>query len=242
MARVSVWRTSPSVVRLNVPPGDGDEARRREAAGEPQGSTVLVVAGPTKVTGSSNESEDPSFWVIAASYGAIVLLGIYALSQNANLKEPLVLATGASAFALFYLAAQTVERLLEPLTNWILPKKKEEKDADEAKAMAANAVDEEATTAADDAAKKAALLQRKTRERAILFWGITSVAGILMSLWLGVYFLAALLAPTEAGSDPAVPRWADAVLTGVVIGGGSKGLHDLITRVQKPAETGSEED
>lgn len=233
MARVSVWRSSPSIAV--IPPA---EVEGRDAAP----NQVVVAIGATKITGSSETSEEPRRRVVAGSYGVVAVFAFVLFLLDAELRDPLVLGAGASAFALFYVAAQAAERLLEPFTPWILAKEPEKKAADTAKANAAKAVaDDEAQTSADVAAAKAADLTRKTRERAILFWAITSVAGILASIWLGLYFLAAILAPAEGGAAP-VPRWADAVVTGVVIGGGSKALHDLITKVQKPAASESEGD
>lgn len=74
---------------------------------------------------------------------------------------------------------------------------------------------------------------RTRTERAILFWAISAVLGIAASAFLGLQFLGAIL---DESSRNRIPDFIDVSLTGLVIGGGSKLLHDLITRVMKPKQ------
>jgi hypothetical protein len=74
----------------------------------------------------------------------------------------------------------------------------------------------------DDAATKA--------DRAWVFFGFTLIIGVVASKWMGLF-----LAEAIGWTTPS--RTLDIVISGLVIAGGSKGLHDLITRVKAPAAT-----
>lgn len=65
-------------------------------------------------------------------------------------------------------------------------------------------------------------------DRVVVVGGLATVLGIALSLALGLYFLRAVQIQTPA-------TWLDVLITGLVIGGGTKPLHDLITRIEKPA-------
>jgi hypothetical protein len=54
--------------------------------------------------------------------------------------------------------------------------------------------------------------------------------GGLASGFLGLYLMRAVGAT-------GTPVWLDIAITGVIVGGGSKGLHDLIKNVEKAKET-----
>ena len=208
----------------------------------PTGERRTVTDGsppPTvTITGASDASESPRWQVLAIAYGLLAAAAVWALTQNSGLGDPLVLAMGANAFALFYLAAQFEERLIEPFSQVLLSTDETEKQADTEKKGAIDAGTlEDAQASANAAATKVSQLNRLKRERAILFWCLASVVGILLSMWLRLYFFAAILDP---GAATSVPRWADVVATGLVIGGGSKGVHDLIERLQKKSDSNSD--
>jgi hypothetical protein len=66
-------------------------------------------------------------------------------------------------------------------------------------------------------------------DRAIVLGGVSVVAAVIASKALGLYFLAAV------GVDNP-HRGVDAFVTGLLIGGGTKALHDLILRIEKGKE------
>jgi hypothetical protein len=63
-------------------------------------------------------------------------------------------------------------------------------------------------------------------DRAIVVGGIALLLGIALRLILGLRFLSAV----EVQSPP---RWLDVFVTGLVIAGGTKPLHDLIGTIEK---------
>ena len=203
-----------------------------------QGVRSSTAPDPAIIAAASTVTETPRRWVLILAYGALAAAALVAFLIGEGLKDPLAVSLGAGAFALFYVAAQAEERLIEPFTQFILPTDATKDAAAEAKGTATTTGDKaEALAKAKEAADGKAELSRRNRERTILFWALASVIGIAASIWLGLYFFAAVLTAEAAAT---VPRWVDVIATGLVIGGGSKALHDLIGKTRKPAESEAE--
>lgn len=138
---------------------------------------------------------------------------------------------GLSAFALFYVFAQVIERFLEPIVSieLITPAVHERRrDAAVSRARAAAEGSAEKLAALDDAATHQAKVDRWKASRALLVFALATVIGTLVAAWLDLSFLTALGVRPEAA-----PRWLHLLVTGLVIGGGTKPLHDLLTRIQQ---------
>lgn len=145
-------------------------------------------------------------------------------------------------FAGIYAGAQAIERFLEPLSHWLLSTEDTESKYGEAVEAADKAVtlwladsSEGNKTAVetamkDMATKKNAIDERKD-DRAAIFWAIASVAGMLAAAQFNL-FLLKLIGVTATYS------W-DVFATGLVLGGGTKPLHELIGKLS--ASSGSSE-
>jgi methyl-accepting chemotaxis protein len=181
---------------------------------------------------------------IALVVAMILLPDDQYVSQKAATMGGAAAAGTLSMFATFYVAAQAIERLLEPFSAALLNK---------------DAVDGDYASKVDDAAKKAedlatlagtssptvaklasatsaveAALQAvaaaknevdiRSQARTAIFWALASAAGIGASASLKLYFLLLV------GISPA-PRWIEVLATGLIIGSGTKPLHDLISTI-----------
>jgi len=74
-------------------------------------------------------------------------------------------------------------------------------------------------------------------DKALLVGAAASLAGVIFSGFIGLYFLHAISGGTFGdGNDDNLARTFDVLLTGLAIGGGTKPLHDLIKRVEKSKE------
>lgn len=62
----------------------------------------------------------------------------------------------------------------------------------------------------------------------ICVWAVATALGMLLSAVTGAYILSAL---GVNGLDD--HRWADVIVTGLAVGGGTKPIHDLITRIDE---------
>lgn len=154
-----------------------------------------------------------------------------------------------SAFAVLFIFAQALERVLEPLTALTtqiddLDKKKAVDERNTAVARLANAekalaearnrgeagTQEAAAskTALQTVAEKQAIVDKKRANLAVALWAVASVAAMLVCGAFGVLLL-------EAISLDA-PEWFDIAVTGLAVGSGTKPLHDLISNIQKAKE------
>jgi hypothetical protein len=182
-------------------------------------------------------------WAIVAVVGVVVAAFVAdAVAPDAAFppQELPTAAEGLTLFALFYVAAQAIERLLEPFSSFLLPNQDKKKDADEALAEAKKAKADAAKSGTDESAKKAetelekaakekAELAALNRHRAILFWGIASVVGIAVSAGMKLYFL-------QRTGIANSSRWWEILATGLIIGAGTKPLHDLIEFISSKKE------
>jgi hypothetical protein len=137
---------------------------------------------------------------------------------------------GLTIFAIFFVGAQALERLLEPLALVLdlgaAEKATAQKEAKVVQKLADNATVTDVTNALANAAQAKAVDEKKTAERTILFWGIATGLAALASGTFGFYFLS-----TVGIAVPAV--WMEILGTALIIGSGTKPLHDLISIIEK---------
>lgn len=178
------------------------------------------------------------------SLAAVVLAGLLvaANTDDTSYSSAATAINGLSIFAAIYAAAQAIERLLEPLASWS-PLKDKAEDAYAAKVGAADravadwAADmsdpnkEAAQTAMRGMAKAKAELDGKTRDRGAIYWALASVVGMVAAAVFHLYLLK--LVGIRTVHD------LDVFATGLVVGAGTKPLHDLITNLQ--SGSGSQE-
>ena len=113
-------------------------------------------------------------------------------------------ASGMTIFAVMYILAQFIERFIDPFSN--------------SKILGSKDIPE---TNEDNKSQNAA--------RAVVVWGLASACGIVLCYFtvglmqiIGIVFIA----PGLWG------HWFDAFVSGVVVGAGTKPLHDLINVMQ----------
>jgi hypothetical protein len=85
-------------------------------------------------------------------------------------------------------------------------------------------------TAAEQALNRAATWQQiidQVASNKATLWAVASGFGMAISGATGLFLLHAI----DKGKW-GVPRWLDVIATGLIIGGGTKPLHDLITNLQ----------
>ena len=145
---------------------------------------------------------------------------------------------GTSAFAIIFVFAAAIERLVEPLGYLA-----ERGSAGEKTGTKAKAIDERnqalaaaltATTRTgeqqklEDAAKWQRLVDRIRNNKSVIVWGMASMLAAIASGAFGVLLLQVL------GFDvhPAV----DVAVTGLAIGSGTKPLHELVKSLQTSKE------
>jgi hypothetical protein len=191
--------------------------------------------GEEKVEASAtNTKAGPEPKVVLICSGLILLsLPIITLATSMPKTLP-TLGAGVSIFALLYIAAQGIERFLEPFSALIDTTSGKEVNRDEKTATFRN---KQTDDAGKEAAKSQAELDQARANRTVGFWAASTILGMMASGLLHIYLLR-IVGVTSA------PEPIEILLTGLVIGGGSKPLHDLISSIEKsknnasdPAET-----
>ncbi|MBM0279905.1 hypothetical protein [Micromonospora tarensis] len=191
-------------------------------------------------TATSGSAAEPGLTVVASSRqagpGAVVAgFGLIAAGAAASW---LIWSSGLSAakiqpedttavFLTLLVFAAAVERILEPFSRW-LPGRAAEA------ALARTVAELDGRADGPTAADREALAVASTRvarakaNRTIVAWGLASGLATVASSAGGFYVLHAV-----AGGDwNGVAVWVDAIVTGVMVGSGTKPLHDLINRAQ----------
>jgi hypothetical protein len=207
-------------------PADGGEAQQQETVGV------------------STASENADGIMVLLSY-ILVGLGLW-IGNMLAAKATVVKFTpldGIGMLALFFVMAQALERLMEPLSEVNIPKIKfgstkntaaAKRDRQIQQAMAEtdlSARQNQANAAADtDAESKKIGANTK-----VVIWGLATFVAMLISGATHVFFL-------DAVGASGVPIWVNVLVTGLVVGSGTKPLHELVKMLEKKNETDSSDE
>jgi hypothetical protein len=198
------------------------------------------------VTGTANPQPIRAMVAVGALVVFAVAAGIAWELWVPKERQPVfVPSSDYSALVGLLLSAAAIERFLEPFSPWLLSKKAEKAtETEKAKDAVTAAEDPEVpvgvvAAAADEAAAAKATVARKESERAVVHWAVASVVSLAAPALLGVFFLRSV----SAGATPP-NRFLDMVFTALIVGAGTKPLHDTISIIQakkKSAEAAAEE-
>lgn len=190
----------------------------------------------------------PSPGLVLFAYALVAVAGFVAVKWAEESDVVIEAAEGFASFAVIYIVAQAVERLVQPFT-YFLGKAGEKKEAEKGLAGAEKdqvraLLEEDPNRAVTAAAKKAEeeeKLEGIQASRALLFWALATAISLLVCGRLGLGLIQSV-AEVTGGDDGGVPDWFrnwDVIITGLAIGAGTKPLHDLISFVQsKKQEAG----
>jgi hypothetical protein len=189
-------------------------------------------AGPTPGGDAAAVRSMPaSTMAVLSGFGmaALGLLGAYAFKATGHAAPAFQIGNQMSTFGALLVFAGAVERVLEPVSHW-LPGRRTKADFEQAVAAMANR--HPAVSLAQVAAAKARM-DRARANRTVIVWGLATGFATVLSAWGGFYLLHMLSANPNWDM---VPGWVDALITGLVVGSGTKPLHDVINRVQQTKE------
>jgi hypothetical protein len=178
--------------------------------------------------------EHPYPWVCGFAVAAFVATMVFNTPK-------IQVAAGFAPFAVVYIAAQAIERFLEPLSEAAGTGAATKKDAKQdvaAKTSALNTVRAEGGDESLLALKQVEVANAKRnlsdadRQRVKYFWAISSIIGLVVSAILGLGLIQSV-ATVNGGEPSDFFRAVDVVITGLAIGAGTKPLHDLIEVIQE---------
>jgi len=255
-----------------------------------------MAQGESRSVGRGNDDEEsggvgapaPLPWVAVVVVYGIVLIALVAMwiahggDHRFNGVE-ITVAEGFVALAVFYICAQAIERLVEPIMTWepwarvasggqsrereqlkrqvsmrsarsgVLAARAAATPSD---GLAGRAVDggsaaDAAADAAGAASESKAELAREEKKRGLIGWGVAALLAIALTWALELRLMDAVAdfsadgaecVSTEGKFTAACARIArvDLVVTALAIAGGTKPLHDLITRLEKAKSNADE--
>jgi hypothetical protein len=208
---------------------------------------------PLPTTGTADKT--PTAPRLVTVLASLVAIGLITWAGNGLLDDPdygkvvtRTVPNGLTIFAVFFVMAQGIERLLEPVSMWLAPSgkpelKEQEEKVEKAKTEAADAQHESLVTGdttaltqkkealqnqLDAAASKADTVEQWRLDRKVIFWAVASGVAVVVSAAMNVYLL------RTVGISSA-PRWMEILATGLIIGAGTKPLHDLVTLISAKA-------
>jgi hypothetical protein len=155
--------------------------------------------------------------------------------------SPIQIKTGYVPFGGLLALTVGLERLLEPLSQVLMPRDSSaaspKRAAARSKSDAQRVAADPATSSTDvqlrtrQAAADQAVADARRTERAIIFWAIASICGLGISGGFGFFLL-------QSVASSHVNTVLDLAVTGLAIGAGTKPVHDLITSIQSKALSG----
>lgn len=152
--------------------------------------------------------------VVLLSYLSIIIGILVAYWRVPEAVQALAPLSDFSKFALFYIMAQAIERLLEPATKFA------DKMKDDIRQQ--NQENDEALIGVE------AEIERIRANTRTILWAAATLLAMLSSGLLNLYLLRTI-------GITAAPPWLDVVVTGLAIGAGTQPLHDLIQKIENKA-------
>jgi hypothetical protein len=164
-----------------------------------------------------------SFAALVVSFGLVAVGAGICFSMP--VRTPLHLDSAAAAYGGVLVFAAAIERLLEPFSHWLPGRHARNRY----EAAVANMLNGHPNWPLDAVARAKAEMNRAIANRAVIAWGLATGLSATIASASGFYLLRSVSA---AGWTPSVPPWVDALITGLVVGSGTKPVHDLITKAQ----------
>ena len=179
---------------------------------------------PGRPRGETGTGERGQVWytVLALSIAAAAFLVAWALHGNASSTYRIDSHWGA--FTGLFIMAHAIERAIEPFSRRLGPdttKAKNERD----RHLACVPAEEGATAAVE----YQLAVDRCRRLTGVVAWGTATAIAFLLCAELNITLLQAI----RSGSSGAPPFWADLLVTGLVVGAGTKPLHDLVLNIDR---------
>jgi hypothetical protein len=129
-----------------------------------------------------------------------------------------------SALTGLFILALAIERALEPFSRKLGPDTTKRKDARDRALASRPAYDEEDHTVTCQHA-----VEMSRQLTGVVAWGVATGLAFLLCAQLNITLLQAV----RANGSGQPPFWADLLVTGLVVGAGTKPLHDLVANIER---------
>ncbi|WP_238009776.1 hypothetical protein KZZ52_08900 [Dactylosporangium sp. AC04546] len=200
------------------------------------GAAVAVAGGEVPAPGGEAAAVPPqqasigaliSAFLLVAAGGAVSWAFYHYKINAAAIRLP----DATTIFAALFAFATAVERVLEPFARF-MPGRHARGELEKAVANMANKYHDATLDDLIQVAHAKSMVEKGRASRGLVSWGIATALATVASSAGGLYLLHAMAGDGWNG----IPVWVDAIVTGIVVGSGTKPLHDVISKVQKNKE------
>ena len=168
------------------------------------------------------------FWYTVLGLGLAVTAFFAAWRLHGSSSSTYRIDNQWSALTGLFILALAIERALEPFSRKLGPDTTRRKvKRDEALA------DPRAADRKDSGPEFQSAIEISRRLTAVVTWGLATGLGFLLCATLNITLLQAV----RANGSGQPPFWADLLVTGLVVGAGTKPLHDLVANIERGKST-----
>jgi hypothetical protein len=214
--------------RIPVPfPGAGAEA----------GAAIASVGGGDQPTpggeAAAVNSQPAGFGALISAFLLIAAggAGSWALYHFKINADEIHLPDATALFGVLFAFATAVERVLEPFARFF-PGQHAKGELERAVANLANKYHDASLDDLVQVAHAKSMVDKGRANRGLVSWGLAVGLATVASSAGGLYLLHSIAGEGWNG----IAVWVDAIVTGIVVGSGTKPLHDVISKVQKNKE------
>jgi hypothetical protein len=169
----------------------------------PTSTPAAEVAGRKRCDDTPREREHEQLWYTVLGLGIPAASFLVAWRLHGSTASTYRIDSQWSAFTGLFILALAIERALEPFSAKLGP--------DKARRTSRSEVE---------------MCRRLT---AVVIWGVATGFGFLLCAALNITLLQAVR--SNGSGQP--PFWADLLVTGLVVGAGTKPLHDLVCSIER---------
>jgi hypothetical protein len=169
----------------------------------PTSTSAAEVADRKRCDDTPREREHQQLWYTVLGLGIPAASFLVAWRLHGSTASTYRIDSQWSAFTGLFILALAIERALEPFSAKLGP----------------------------DKAKRTSLgeVEMCRRLTAVVSWGVATGLGFLLCAVLNITLLQAV----RANGSGQPPFWADLLVTGLVVGAGTKPLHDLVCSIER---------
>jgi len=183
-----------------------------------------AVETPARDQGGTRPGKYQQVWytVLALGIASAAFAGAWRL--HGNTASTYRIGSQWGAFTGLFILALAIERALEPFSRKLGPDTTKRRDT-QARTLAGAQADD-----TDEIAVECQLAVDMCRRlTAVVTWGLATGLAFLLCAQLNITLMQAI----RASGSGAPPFWADLLVTGLVVGAGTKPLHDLVSSIER---------
>jgi hypothetical protein len=215
---------APAWDRGDVRPGDHDRGTPEDHDREKPGDD-----GEAK-QGDDDRAKRDHLRSLALALGIAAVAFAAAWALHGNALSTYRIDSHWGAFTGMFILALAIERALEPISPRLGPNTTEAKKKRDLACALAD--DKAAHKHAQDAVTCRHEVDRCRRLTAVVTWGAATGLAFVLCSALNITLMQAV----RTGGSGAPPFWADLLVTGLVVGAGTKPLHDLVSSIDRVKE------